>query len=156
MITRHGSPVVLLGAFVAVAGGTLAYLVSHSLLLTFGLAAVCLAGCAYLANKSRPLTEIVTPGRSRLSLMVASSLFYVTVGALTEVWSGVWLWYLEEQYKDAPDYVWYVCYGLLGSGLVLLLIGVLVGEIGGTVKEADLPVEGGVPAGQAARQTANV
>ncbi len=55
-----------------------------------------------------------------------AALIYITLGALTEVWSGVWLWYLYGHNPPPPDGIWFLSYGFLLTGLALLVIGLLI------------------------------
>jgi hypothetical protein len=67
-----------------------------------------------------------------------TALIYITAGALTDVWSGIWFWYLRNN-PPANSSTWYWCYGFLCTGLVLLLIGLGVGKIGRAARHAELP-----------------
>jgi hypothetical protein len=67
-----------------------------------------------------------------------SALAYITIGTLTCVWSGVWLWYLSE-FPPQGRYPWYFSSGFLLSGLALLIIGLAVGQIGRAARSAELP-----------------
>ena len=50
-----------------------------------------------------------------------SALTYITVGALMDVWAGVWYWYMTSVPNGNRDGTWwYVCMGLLMSGAVLI------------------------------------
>jgi hypothetical protein len=75
------------------------------------------------------------------------SLYYITAGALVVIWSGIWFYYLSNSEVPRGDSRWYVCTGLLLSGLAVLVIGMLVGRIGQEGKHADVPVAE-VPAAQ--------
>ncbi len=69
-----------------------------------------------------------------------SAITYITVGALTVVWAGVWYWYMHSVGPGNRDGTWwYVCTGMLLSGLVLMTIGFLVGRIGREARHADAP-----------------
>jgi hypothetical protein len=76
---------------------------------------------------------------SKPSTAARTSLIYITVGALMDIWSAVWWWYLRNHQPDAPAGVWYICGGLFLTGLVLLAIGLLVGHIGRSARHAELP-----------------
>jgi hypothetical protein len=76
---------------------------------------------------------------SKPSSAARTSLIYITVGALMDIWSAVWWWYLRNHQPDAPAGVWYVCGGLFLTGLVLLAIGLMVGHIGRSARHAELP-----------------
>jgi hypothetical protein len=73
-----------------------------------------------------------------------TALTYITVGALMVVWSGLWFWYLA---RNPPDtsMVWYLCSGLMLTGITLVVIGLGLGQIGWSARHADLPPEGLVP-----------
>jgi hypothetical protein len=64
-------------------------------------------------------------------------LVYITLGALSVIWTGVWYVYL---YNNPPDTssVYYWCGGFLVTGLTLLLIGIMVGQIGRSARHADV------------------
>jgi len=81
-----------------------------------------------------------------------SALWYITIGSLLDVWAGVWYWYMRSIPDGNRDTSWwYICMGLLLSGVVLIVIGLLVGRIGREARHADAP-----PAGLAeAQMTAN-
>jgi hypothetical protein len=69
-----------------------------------------------------------------------TSLIYITVGALTLVWTGVWWAYLRHYpSEEVAGYTWYICYGLMLTGGVVLLIGLAVGQIGRQARHAELP-----------------
>jgi hypothetical protein len=73
-----------------------------------------------------------------------AALTYVTVGALMVVWSLIWYWYLSE--SEAPRRThFYFCYGFLGSGIILLLIGLGVGRLGRSARQAELPPKEATP-----------
>ena len=83
----------------------------------------------------------------------SAALTYVTVGALMLVWSLVWYWYLTE--SEAPRRVYYyLCYGFMGTGIILLLIGFAVGRIGRAAREAELPPKEVTPTVAQIEQTA--
>ena len=67
-----------------------------------------------------------------------AALVYITGGALLDVWSGVWYFYMRE---SPPTTVvpYYLCTGFLLTGLVLILIGFGVGHIGRAARRAELP-----------------
>jgi hypothetical protein len=67
------------------------------------------------------------------------SLAYITTGALMLVWTIIWLWYLHANPEGVLPRTWYVCYGLLGTGAVVLVIGLAVGQIGRQARHAELP-----------------
>jgi len=65
------------------------------------------------------------------------ALIFVTVGSLVIVWTVVWL--IFQQTHGAHDWEQYTCYGSLGTGLVLLVIGLAVGRIARAARQAELP-----------------
>jgi hypothetical protein len=67
------------------------------------------------------------------------SLGYITIGALTLVWTLIWYWYLHARPEEVQLRTWYFCYGLLGTGAVVLVIGLAVGQIGRQARHAELP-----------------
>jgi hypothetical protein len=80
-----------------------------------------------------------------------SAITYITVGALMSVWAGIWYWYMWSVSPGNRDGSWwYICTGVLLSGLVLIAIGLMVGRIGREARHADAPP---APAG-IAQQTA--
>jgi hypothetical protein len=74
------------------------------------------------------------------------SLTYITLGAMTVIWSGVWYCYLANNPPEAHG-AFYWCGGFLVSGVILILIGFGLGHIGRSAQRADvLPVQVGPPA----------
>jgi hypothetical protein len=73
------------------------------------------------------------------------SLTYITIGAMTVIWTGVWYVYL---YNNPPEThgVFYWCAGFLMTGLILILIGFGLGHIGRSARRADLPPQQVAPA----------
>jgi hypothetical protein len=82
-----------------------------------------------------------------------TSVAYITIGALTDVWSGVWYWYLSE-HPPERDVAWYLCWGLLLTGSVLVVIGLALGRIGRAARHAELPPEEVTAAAVQSEQTA--
>lgn len=66
------------------------------------------------------------------------AVLYITLGALTMVWSGIWLWYLRG-HPPARDTTWFWAIGFLATGAVVFIIGLALGRIGRSAREADLP-----------------
>lgn len=73
------------------------------------------------------------------------SLTYITIGAMSVTWTGVWYVYLYNN-PPATHGVFYWCAGLLVTGLVLILIGFGLGHIGRSAQCADLPPQQVAPA----------
>jgi len=78
------------------------------------------------------------PTLSKPSSAAPTSLFYITLGALLTVWSGVWYIYLKN-YPPSHQIYFYFCYGFLGTGLVLLAIGFTLGPLSRLARHAELP-----------------
>ena len=77
---------------------------------------------------------------SKPSSGASTSVIYITVGALTDVWNGIWYWYLCSNYPNT-EMAFYWCYGFLFTGLTLILIGLAIGRIGwlgGEAHQAEL------------------
>jgi len=75
---------------------------------------------------------------SKPSGAAPAAVFYITVGALITVWSGIWYKYLRD-HPSGNQGVYYICMGLLGTGLVLLVIGFTLGPISRWARHAELP-----------------
>jgi hypothetical protein len=65
-------------------------------------------------------------------------LIYITVGAISVIWTGVWYIYLLNNPPEAHS-VYYWCGGFLVTGLTLILLGLAVGQIGRSARHADSP-----------------
>lgn len=64
------------------------------------------------------------------------SVGYITTGVLIVIWTVVWLVWMQQ--NDGGHHgEYYICGGLLFSGLALVVIGALVGHIGHAAKHAD-------------------
>jgi len=79
------------------------------------------------------------PLMSQPSSAAKTSLAYITLGALLVVWTCIWYLYLHANPEGVPPRTWYINYGLLATGLVLLVIGLAVGQIGRSARHAELP-----------------
>src|SRR5437667_6323304 len=77
---------------------------------------------------------------TRPSSAARLAVVYITIGALTDVWSGIWYRYLS-LHPPANEATWYMCYGFLLSGLILVVIGLGIGRIGREARHAELPPE---------------
>jgi hypothetical protein len=67
-----------------------------------------------------------------------TALIYVTVGALTIIWTGVWYVYLHNN-PPVTNGPYYFCGGLMASGLIMLLLGFGLGRLGRSAQHAELP-----------------
>jgi RsiW-degrading membrane proteinase PrsW (M82 family) len=67
-----------------------------------------------------------------------TALTYITLGALTVIWAGVWYIYL---YNNPPvtQTAYYWCRGFLLTGLTLAVIGFGLSLINRSVQPADMP-----------------
>src|SRR5436305_13194111 len=73
-----------------------------------------------------PRGDSAMPLLSNPSFAAKTSLTYITTGALIDVWAGVWYRYLRQQAADSVDTShWYICWGLLLTGAVLVILGIL-------------------------------
>ena len=68
-----------------------------------------------------------------------TALTYITVGALTVIWAGVWYAYL---YNNPPvtQAAYYWCSGFLVTGLALSVIGAVLSFVNRAGEQATLPV----------------
>jgi hypothetical protein len=66
------------------------------------------------------------------------AIVYVTTGALVEAWSLIWYRWLAT-HPPEHDWVWYVCYGFILTGLIIFFIGMSLGWIGRAARKAELP-----------------
>jgi hypothetical protein len=79
------------------------------------------------------------PLMTQPSSAAKTSLAYITLGSLLIVWTGIWFFYLHTNPDGVQLRTWYICYGLLCTGGVLLVIGLAVGQIGRRARHAELP-----------------
>ena len=70
----------------------------------------------------------------------STALVYVTLGALLAVWSGVWFLY-ENNLEHPSRGVFYICSGLLLTGISLLMIGFFVGSMSRKAHEVEIAKE---------------
>jgi hypothetical protein len=69
-----------------------------------------------------------------------TALIYVTVGALTMIWAGVWYVYLYNNPPVAAS-AYYWCSGFVVTGLAVGVIGLVLGMVSAQ-PHADLPIAG--------------
>ena len=79
-----------------------------------------------------PFSQWTTAGRAALT--------YITVGAVTMIWAGVWYVYLLNNPRSETAYYW--CTGFLVTGFVMIVIGSALGMIS---RSGHAAVPGGVP-----------
>jgi hypothetical protein len=81
------------------------------------------------------------PLLSKPSSAARMSLMYITIGALILIWSCVWyVWlYMNPPPGDFPHSSFFICTGLVLTGIVLLVIGLALGRIGRAARHAELP-----------------
>ena len=72
-------------------------------------------------------------------------MIYITLGVLTDVWSGIWYFFMRS-HPPAADSTWYWCYGFLLTGVALVVIGLAIGRIGRSARHAELPPDEVTPA----------
>jgi hypothetical protein len=65
-----------------------------------------------------------------------TALTYITVGALTVIWAGVWHVYLYNN-PPAAESTYYWCSGFLVTGLTLAVIGLVLSLINRSAQQAD-------------------
>ena len=80
------------------------------------------------------------PVLSKPSSAAPATLFYITLGAIMTVWSGIWFMYLRNN-PPSNQAVNYLCLGFLITGIVLLAIGFTLGPISRRARTAELPPE---------------
>ena len=93
-------------------------------------------------------------GEPKQASSATMALVYITVGALIDVWTTVYFFYLQRQGVTGNQYLW--CGGLFFTGLVLMGIGLLVGKIGRSAREAEVaasPTQVVMPTGTVAQAT---
>jgi hypothetical protein len=80
-----------------------------------------------------------------------TALIYVTVGALIDVWTLVWYFTRDYELTRSQQF-WVVGLGL--TGVTLMLLGLLLGRLGRSARQAELPPEEETRAEAAIQQTA--
>lgn len=75
---------------------------------------------------------------SQLSSAARMALVYITIGALTVIWTGVWFTFVVNNRPESQG-VYYWIAGFFITGLTLIAIGLGVGQIGRSAKTADAP-----------------
>ena len=75
-------------------------------------------------------------GDSKQASSATTSLKYLTLGALIDVWAIVYFFYLRSH--DGSDVAYYWVYGFIFTGAVLFLIGLAVGQVGRSARSAEV------------------
>ncbi len=75
-------------------------------------------------------------GDSKQASSATTSLKYLTLGALIDVWAIVYFFYLRSH--DGSDIAYLYVYGFIFTGAVLFLIGLAVGRIGHSARSAEV------------------
>jgi hypothetical protein len=65
-----------------------------------------------------------------------TALVYITLGALIDVWTLVW-YFTRERALTGSEQFWVV--GLVLTGLTLIVLGLLLGQIGRAARRAEMP-----------------
>jgi len=79
-----------------------------------------------------PFSQWTTAGRAALT--------YITVGAVTVIWAGVWYVYLRNNPRSDTAYYW--CAGFLVTGFAMVVIGTALGMISRSARHTELPPSG--------------
>ena len=67
---------------------------------------------------------------------------YVTIGALIDVWTGVWYYAFSQPGSPGGDLspnAWFWVTGFFLTGLTLMVIGLLIGPLGQYARKSELP-----------------
>jgi hypothetical protein len=65
-----------------------------------------------------------------------TALAYITAGALIDVWTIVW-YFTHEEGRTTTTHFWVI--GLVLTGLTLIVLGLFLGRIGQSARQAELP-----------------
>jgi len=69
-----------------------------------------------------------------------TAIIYITIGSLIDVWTAVWYFtYARDDHGNISRNTWFWLAGLFLTGLTLIIIGVLLGEIGRSARKAEMP-----------------
>ncbi len=77
-------------------------------------------------------------GESKQASSSKTALAYLTIGALTVVWTVIYYLKLNRSGTEANDSAYLWTYGFFFTGLVLIGIGLLVGSIGRSAMRAEV------------------
>ena len=67
-----------------------------------------------------------------------TAITYITAGALVVIWTIVWFIYLRNN-PPSSSTTYYIVGGFMASGVILLMIGLGLGSIGRSARQADTP-----------------
>jgi hypothetical protein len=91
---------------------------------------------------------------TRPSFVPGTSLVYITVGALMDIWTAVWYFTFKEPGVPLSKTTIFWLSGFFLMGLILMIIGFLMGPIGRYARKAELPPVEAAPAEAVIQQTA--
>lgn len=83
-----------------------------------------------------------------------TSLAYITIGTLLDVWTVVWYYTFTRSKEVVSNVEWFFLIGLFLTGLVLVVIGTLLGPIGQAARRAELPPTEALAAEASVQQSA--
>jgi hypothetical protein len=75
-------------------------------------------------------------GEPKQARSATTALIYLTVGALTVVWTIIYYIWLRRHDGTEAQFLW--CYGFFFSGIVLMVIGLALGRIGRAARAAEV------------------
>jgi hypothetical protein len=78
--------------------------------------------------------ESTTKGSAAAHMAV----YYITGGILLVIWCIIW-WTYMHQHQTSGDGIYFMCYGCLLSGVAITGIGFIIGRVGRSARQADLP-----------------
>jgi hypothetical protein len=79
------------------------------------------------------------PERSKPSVGARLAIFYITAGALMNVWTVVYYAFYLHRQAGTGDNRLFWCVGFFFTGVILMFIGFALGRIGRSARQADLP-----------------
>jgi len=85
-------------------------------------------------------------GQPKQANSATISLIYITVGALTDIWTAIYYYWIRTHPESASESAPWWCTGFFLSGLVLIIIGMALGRIGRAAREAEVTAAPGVVA----------
>jgi len=68
-----------------------------------------------------------------------TAIIYITIGSLIDVWTAVWYFtYARNDHGNISRDTWFWLAGLFLTGVTLIVIGILLGEIGRSARKAEM------------------